>query len=541
MKRKNFYRFINNKALLIAGLIALVFCMTFTSCDLPPEENDVTGFTLSQTGTININEGDVDYLYVTSVTPANATYQTISWKTSDQTLVTVSNGKITGVAANQSKTAVITATIGTVSKSCTVKVNAVSVTKQVTGVTLSIKTLPLGVNGKYTLSSVVRPDDALNTDVFYTSNNPAIAKVDPDSGTVTGVSPGTATITVTTKNKNKTDTCAVTVTAGSTPGLVPVTGVTLDKDTLILAVGATADLVPTVQPSGATNKKVTWESDDPAKATVDSTGKVTAVAAGNTTISVITEEGEFEARCVVVITANASDSSVALNKTSLFLIKGGSATLAATVLPANSALTWTLTGDDIATLITSNTGCTVTSKAGGTATLTVKLDSDATKTATCTVTVIDPAAPAVLYNTYTTTYGSTTETIKIESGKLRISDNAKGTGSLEDYLEFSITKWETFTTPDKYKSSYPIGLKITGKITEAKPLDTTQLYGPSTASGFTLADKGTTECWMYIYIDNDGKFIRAPFSKTGTNNGTVAVQENKSGTLRVYSIPAATP
>jgi uncharacterized protein YjdB len=536
MKRKNFYRFINNKALLIAGLIALVFCMTFTSCE-DLEVNDVTGFTLSQTGTINIAEGDVDYLYVTNIQPAGAAYKNVTWKTSEPGAVTVSNGKITTGSSSANKTAVVTATVGSVSKSCTFKVTASSVTKQVTGVTLNIKTLPLGVNGMYTLSSVVKPDDALNTDVFYTSSNPAVAKVDPVSGTVTGVSAGIATITVTTKNKNKTDTCAVTVTAGSTPGLVPVTGVTLDKDTLILAVNATANLVPTVLPSGATNKNVTWESDDPSKATVDSTGKVTAVAAGNTTIYVITEEGEFEARCLVVVTANASESSVALNKTSLFLVKGGTASLAATVLPANSTVTWISSSTVIASILAGGVGCSVSGAGGGTATITVTMDSDVTKTATCTVTVIDPAAPAVLYNTYTTKYGTTTETIKIESGKIYITD---GTGSTADFLEFTITKWETGTTPDKYKSSYPIALKITGKITGAKP-DSPNLYGSSTAPGFTVSDINNTECWMYLYIDNDGKFIRAPFSKANKNNGTVAVQENNNGSLRIYSKVTATP
>ena len=64
---------------------------------------------------------------------------------------------------------------------------------------------------------------------------------------------------------------------------VPVTGVTLSQTELSLTEGNTAQLTATVKPDDATNKNVTWSSDDTSVATVDATGKVTAVSAGTAT------------------------------------------------------------------------------------------------------------------------------------------------------------------------------------------------------------------------------------------------------------------
>mgnify|MGYP003294177118 FL=1 len=66
---------------------------------------------------------------------------------------------------------------------------------------------------------------------------------------------------------------------------------------LITDVVATA----TVAPADATDKSVTWTSDNDAVATV-ADGVVTAVAEGTATITVTTVDGEFTATCVVTVT-----------------------------------------------------------------------------------------------------------------------------------------------------------------------------------------------------------------------------------------------
>lgn len=84
---------------------------------------------------------------------------------------------------------------------------------------------------------------------------------------------------------------------------VPVTAVTLDKDTLALDTGdnKTATLTATVDPNKATNKTVTWDSSDKTVATVEN-GVVTAIKHGTTTITVKTVDGGFTDVCVVTVT-----------------------------------------------------------------------------------------------------------------------------------------------------------------------------------------------------------------------------------------------
>ncbi|MGW8823352.1 Ig-like domain-containing protein [Paenibacillus lautus] len=85
--------------------------------------------------------------------------------------------------------------------------------------------------------------------------------------------------------------------------MFPVTGVTLNKTSTTLTVGAEETLTATVAPANATNKAVTYSSSDPAIASVTNAGKVTAVAEGTATITVKTTDGNKTANCAVTVTA----------------------------------------------------------------------------------------------------------------------------------------------------------------------------------------------------------------------------------------------
>ena len=121
-------------------------------------------------------------------------------------------------------------------------------------------------------------------------------------GTITGTptAAGTSTFTVKAENTAGSDSKELTLTINPAPILV--TGVTLDKNTLELFTGDTASLIATVEPSDATNKNVTWSSSDNTVATVDNNGTVTAVGAGNATITVTTDDGSKTATCKVTVT-----------------------------------------------------------------------------------------------------------------------------------------------------------------------------------------------------------------------------------------------
>lgn len=79
------------------------------------------------------------------------------------------------------------------------------------------------------------------------------------------------------------------------------TGVTLDKATASLHPGDTVQLTATVAPSNANSKAVTWSSSDETLATVDNTGKVTTIKAGEATITASTNDGSKTAICVITI------------------------------------------------------------------------------------------------------------------------------------------------------------------------------------------------------------------------------------------------
>ena len=79
-----------------------------------------------------------------------------------------------------------------------------------------------------------------------------------------------------------------------------VTNITLDKTELPLYIGDSETLTATIEPGDATNKTVTWSSDKPGVAAVDASGNVTAVAAGNATITAMADGGKT-ATCVVQV------------------------------------------------------------------------------------------------------------------------------------------------------------------------------------------------------------------------------------------------
>ncbi|MEG2039152.1 MAG: Ig-like domain-containing protein, partial [Oscillospiraceae bacterium] len=156
-----------------------------------------------------------------------------------------------------------------------------------------------------TLIATISPADASDKTVNWSSSAKSVAKVD-GNGTVTGLKEGTATIMATTADGDYTAKCNVNVTGSSNSGSgddngVWVTGVTLDNKSAGLKVGEKLYLSETVSPSKASNKAVTWESSDENIATVSNSGKVVAVGEGEAAIAVITDDGEYKAKCIITV------------------------------------------------------------------------------------------------------------------------------------------------------------------------------------------------------------------------------------------------
>lgn len=173
---------------------------------------------------------------------------------------------------------------------------------------------------------------------------------------------------------------------------VAVESVSLSLTEMTMTEGDTQELSATVMPSEASDKSVTWSSDNDSVASVSSSGVVSAKAEGSANITVKTNDGGKVATCrVSVMKKVIAVTGITLNKTSLTLKEGESETLTATVSPSDATdktVTWTSSNTAVATVSNGK----VTAKAVGTATITAKAGD---KTATCTVTVISSGPEAV--------------------------------------------------------------------------------------------------------------------------------------------------
>ncbi|MDR1840859.1 MAG: Ig-like domain-containing protein [Holophagales bacterium] len=346
----------------------------------------VTGVSLSQT-TMSLTAGNTGQL-TAQVQPSNATNKNVSWSSNNNAAASVSNsGLVTAHAAGTARITVTTQDGGRTAF-CDVTVSAANV--PVTGVSLNKSATTLTLGSTEQLTHSIQPANATNKAVTWETSNSAVATV--SSGLITAIAPGSATITVRTVDGNHTATCAVMVYP------ISVTGVSLNKNAMTLGVGATEQLVHTIQPSNATNQGVTWETSNSGVATVSS-GLVTAIASGSATITVRTNDGNHTATCAVTVITPVT--GVSLNKTETTLTIGGAEQLTHTIQPANAtnqAVAWETSNSAIATV---NNGL-VTAIATGNAAITVRTN-DGGHTATCFVTVNPTPVTGITLNKNTMT------------------------------------------------------------------------------------------------------------------------------------------
>ncbi len=168
------------------------------------EEKQIPVTAISLPSTKSISIGNSETLVVT-YTPSNAnTGKSITWTSSNNSVVTVSNGVINGISPGS---ATITATSeGGFTAKCTVTVSNISVT----GITLSTTSETLALGATKQLIATVSPSNATNKNVTWSSSSSSVASVD-STGLVTANAVGSATITAKTVDNNKTATCLITV------------------------------------------------------------------------------------------------------------------------------------------------------------------------------------------------------------------------------------------------------------------------------------------------------------------------------------------
>ncbi|MBO6015238.1 MAG: Ig-like domain-containing protein, partial [Lachnospiraceae bacterium] len=190
----------------------------------------------------------------------------------------------------------------------------------VTGVMLDRSAITMNKGSNRTLTPTILPGDADDKKVVWESSNPAVATVGT-SGTITALSAGVTTITVRTVDRDRTATCEVTVLP------THVTGITLDQNTMTLTAGESAKLTATIVPEDADEKAVTWSILDPAVASVDDDGLVTALAKGSTTITAKTVDGQKTAVCNLTVEPRKYTVTVVVKKDNVLWTQAGAPTV----------------------------------------------------------------------------------------------------------------------------------------------------------------------------------------------------------------------
>jgi uncharacterized protein YjdB len=236
----------------------------------------VSGVTVSP-ATVTLAPGSTQQLTPT-ISPSTASNKNVTWTSSNNGVATVSpSGLVTAIAAGA---ATITAKSVDGAKTST---SAITVSSSVSSVAISPSSVAVNLGASHQLSAVVTPSTAINKNVTWRSANNGIATVSP-TGVVTAVAVGNVAITATTYDGAKVSTCNLSV-------IIPVTSVNIDPTTLSLNAGATQAMGAIVMPANATNKNVTWSSSNPAVATINNNGTITALAQGVSTITVTTADG----------------------------------------------------------------------------------------------------------------------------------------------------------------------------------------------------------------------------------------------------------
>ncbi|MFN8359143.1 MAG: Ig-like domain-containing protein [Candidatus Kapaibacterium sp.] len=185
--------------------------------------------------------------------------------------------------------------------------------------------------------------------------------------------------------------CIGAIETGSVQSIINVVSVGLNMTNATMNVGDSLPLVATVAPQNATNKSLQWNTSQPSIASVSNAGVVKALSAGTAEITVTTVDGNFKAKCFVLVTNPiVAVQSITLTTNTASMRTGDSLQLTATILPqnaSNKSVTWSSATTTIATV--SSNGMVKALSAG-------KVDIAATTIdggfkAICTIQVTNPS------------------------------------------------------------------------------------------------------------------------------------------------------
>ena len=242
---------------------------------------------------------------------------TVEWTSSDESVATVdATGMVVAVSAGEAD---ITASVTDSEMSAVCKVTVKVAAKDITVPdNLDVK---LNDGNETTVEATVSPADATDVKVSYASTDEAVATVDKD-GKVQVLQPGECDITTTLMQDGE----KVTEKTTHVKAFYEVESITLDSNEGKLTVGNSHTIKATVAPEEvAAETTIEWSSSNEKVATVDENGKVTAIAAGEATITAAAGEKNATYKLTVQAKKIVQNTSKSSNKGNTSSSTGSSA------------------------------------------------------------------------------------------------------------------------------------------------------------------------------------------------------------------------
>ena len=506
------------------------------------------------------------YSLSATIGPDDATDKSLTWVSASPADVSVDATGTVKVLRAFSGSVVVTATSNSnpaATQDCAVSVNSIAVD----GIALSDTSLTLYKGSFKQLSAVITPSGAADPAVTWTSSNDSIVKVDT-TGKITavgvvvsgGVTHDTATITASTSNPAVFATCTVKVLPS-----VLITSLTLNKSELALNVGEEESLTVTGSPANATNKTLLWTSSNPEVASVNSSGKVIAAGKGTTVVRADSTDGSGKYVSCVVTVNNIQILNVYLDKSSLDLSEGDTATITATIYPANTTtktLKWTSSNTSVATV--DSKGNVVAGATKGYAIITASATDGSGKFAECVVL----SKPKIHVTGLTINYGASLDLLQNDSTYLKAtilpanasvqavawtsSNTAAATVDASTGLLKGVALGESTITATADGKSVTIKINVTNTEynygvasnfnrrvnVRASASGLSKLVGYAYL-GDTFKILGKTGSWYYIQYNNTTKaYIWSAYLKA---TKTTAAYVSANGTTTATPAPGTTP
>lgn len=309
------------------------------------------------------------------LTPSGANNK-ITWRSLNSDVATVSSDGLV-VGKSEGSTKIVATTVNGLD--AYVDVDVIENVINVNSLEVNPTSMELSVGDKKEFSYTIYPENATNQGVMIFSSDDEIVSIRDNN--IIGIKEGNAIVTIKTVDGNYSKTISVTVKGSK--NIVSETGLTVNPTTINLSVGGTYEAKAKITPNNATYQDVTWTSNNPNVATVDS-GLIVGVGRGKTEIIVTTMNKKLTKKIVVNV-VDVEITNITLDKTNEVIDVGDTLSLVKTITPNNASnqnVSWDSSNTNVATV---DSNGIVTGKSEGKTTITVRTNNG--KVASCMIEV----------------------------------------------------------------------------------------------------------------------------------------------------------